>query len=128
MDVIARSIAFHDLPFRCRGSPSRLLIAARAAVDAEQIGSHQTPLFHAASRGDVAAVSSLLWAGADARRCDAHRLTALHYAAKGCRLEIVGALVRESVPVDSSVLDKAGDLLGVYTRIAQFRHDARFMC
>jgi len=85
----------------------RLLLAARAGVNAQDTDKGQTPLFQIAARGDAAAVKVLLRAGADGKKLDKDKKSVLvRIIGQGASLEVVGTLVREICP-DGDMLDNA---------------------
>lgn len=84
-----------------------LLLGALASVDVKDSQQGQTPLFHACSRDDFAAVGVLLRAGADGSQTDKDKKSVLlHAVRRGASLDVVSTLVRETCP-SAETLDLA---------------------
>ena len=83
----------------------RVLVEARADVNAREKKQGVIPLFVAARDGTAAAVAALVSAGADVRATTEGGFTALHAAAERGDQSIVQVLLRNGAPADARARD-----------------------
>ena len=78
----------------------RALLRCRAVVDRADSRAGRTPLFHAASRGQLEAAQLLLGAGADANWLDQQGIVPLYAAAQNGETQVLAALLRAGAAVN----------------------------